>query len=406
MRIVILGQGGREQALAQACLKSSNVSQLFIIPGNAGMTCAGLQCVALSQEDDIVQFCIKEKIDLVIPGNESVILSSIKIKLKALEIPCFSPDPSVARLESSKVFCKNILKAAGLLTANFQLIKNQNEGLEIIQRHDFKKPLVLKADGLAQGKGVWVCADKTTAQKSFEQLTQSFGFPILAEKCLEGRELSAFAVCNGKRFTILGTAVDYKRINDNPFSANTGGMGAYSPCHFIDQKDEKEIENIFQKTLQTLENQNLSFQGFLFAGLMKTNEGLAVIEFNVRMGDPETQALLPRLKTNLLDIILEKTNKCDVSSDQSVHVVVVSSGYPGSAMQLGHKIQMQNDFYRKNLVYFSGVKAKDGALINSGGRVVGVTALDKSVQSAREKAYKLVEQVHFEGAYYRRDIGL
>lgn len=410
MKVAVLGQGGREQALAQAALRSSKVSHVVVIPGNAGMKILGIDCVELKLIDEIVPYCQQEKIDLVIPGNEAVILSPIKEKLKSAGIQCFSPDPQVARLESSKVFCKEILKEAGIYTADFQLIQNHDEGSKALELHNFSRPLVLKADGLAQGKGVWVCKDLVSARKSFEHLVQSFGFPVLFEECLIGRELSAFAICDQENFNLLGTAVDYKRIDENPFSANTGGMGAFSPCHFIDSEDQKEIELIFSKVLKLLAQKKLSYQGFLFAGLMKTEKGIAVIEFNVRMGDPETQALLPRLESDFLDLLAGSPEKCRLSPEVAVHVVMTSEGYPASSMKLHHKIHIENrsllDKFSDSTIFFSGVKSDQGGLVNSGGRVLGVTALGKNIYEAREKAYTEIKSIHFTGAYFRKDIGL
>lgn len=404
MKVVVLGQGGREQALAQAILRSPKASRVVVIPGNPGMKLLGIECIEVNAVDDIVNFCRTENIDLVIPGNETVILSPIKEKLKVYGIKCFSPDPQIARLESSKVFCKQILQEAGILTADYQLILNQEEGLQAIGKHNFSSPLVLKADGLAQGKGVWVCKDLASALKSFEHLIKSFGFPVLFEHCLVGRELSAFAICQNESYSFLGTAVDYKRIDENPFSANTGGMGAYSPCHFIEEKDQKEIENIFSKILKLTAQKNLNYQGFLFAGLMKTEKGIAVIEFNVRMGDPETQALLPRLKSDILELLMNPgQNRCDLSVETSVHVVMTSQGYPTADMNLNHKISINN---QPDMIFFSGVKLGSEGLINSGGRVLGITALAKDIERAREKAYSEIKNIHFAGSYFRKDIGL
>lgn len=398
MNVVVLGQGGREQALAQACLNSSLVERLYVIPGNAGMKLSGIECVDLHDEDQIVDFCKQEKIELVIPGNEKVILSCIKSKLQKNKIKCFSPVPEDAQLESSKIFCKKILEKAGLLTADYQVIQNTEAGLQAIKKHQFHKPLVLKADGLAQGKGVWVCADENSAIEALNRLSENFGFPILFEQCLVGKELSAFAICDQGKFSFLGTAVDYKRITSDPFSANTGGMGAFSPCDFLTPLDEMEIQHIFQKTLQQLPQ----YQGFLFAGLMKTDQGMAVIEFNVRMGDPETQALLPRLNSDFVQLILEPHTKCELKNEAAVHVVMTSEGYPSKQMSLGHRIQIANP----QSFYFSGVQEKNGYLINSGGRVLGVTATAPQRQKAREQAYAKISQTDFTGAYYRKDIGL
>jgi phosphoribosylamine--glycine ligase len=228
---------------------------------------------------------------------------------------------------------------------------------------------------------------------------------------LQGQELSAFALCDGKEFVVLGTACDYKRITPDPYSANTGGMGAFSPCDFITDEDDMQIQEIFQKSLNHLHDLGIPFQGFLFAGLMKTNEGLFVLEYNVRMGDPETQALMPRIRSDLGKLIFDAVNhdlkagRCEFADEVSVHVVATSQGYPQADMNLGHAIHYPLPDQRSSIVYFSGVSLKDQKLINTGGRVLGLTALAKTKQAAREIVYKDLQKIKFEGMYSRQDIG-
>jgi phosphoribosylamine--glycine ligase len=409
MKIVVVGKGGREHALAAKLKESALVSELIVCPGNAGMERMGLTCAPVETPAAIEEFCLKNHISLVVVGPEGVILSDLKARLAKHKISCFAPDPTPARLESSKLFCKEILTAAGLPTASYQVALSLNEGEAFLDVHDFSKPIVLKADGLAAGKGVWVCADEAQAREGLHTLGKQYGFPILFEECLTGPELSAFALCDGEEFVFLGTACDYKRITPNPFSANTGGMGTFSPCDFISAAEEKQINEIFTQTLKTLKDKGMPYQGFLFAGLMKTSQGLSVLEFNVRMGDPETQSLLPRIQSDLAHLILAacnhelKNQTCEFKPQAAVHVVAVSEGYPQDKMNLGHSISYSLPTLSQ--LYFSGVRSEKGELVNSGGRVFGVTALAPSKLAARTQAYQDLRKMSFTGMYFREDIG-
>lgn len=412
MKVVVVGKGGREHALAQALLKSSMITDLWICPGNSGMQQAGLACAPYESIEDIENFCVSNGVSLVVIGPEIMILSDLKPRLEARGISCFAPSAEVAQLESSKLFCKGVLKEAGVKTAACQVSYSLPEALKAVDEHDFMKPLVVKADGLAQGKGVWVCESKEKAREAVRTLSEHFSFPLLLEECLQGPELSAFALCDGEDFVVLGTACDYKRISSDPFSANTGGMGAYSPCDFITPEDHQDIHSIFAKTLAHLNRKKMPYQGFLFAGLMKTAQGLYVLEYNVRMGDPETQALLPRLRSDLTGLIVKavthqlKNAVCELSPEVSVHVVAASEGYPSSPMKLGSPIQVATVNDPKVDLYFAGVSRIQNELVNVGGRVLGVTALAETKLAARSKVYQQMAQINFEGMYLRQDIGL
>lgn len=411
MKIVVVGKGGREHALAKKLKESSHVTDLWVCPGNPGMALAGLQCATVETPEAIEKFCVEQKVSLVVVGPEGAILSDLKTRLANHNIPCFAPSQEVAQLESSKLFCKNVLIEAGVPTAKFELCDGKAKALQAVENHNFSAPLVVKADGLAQGKGVWVCENRNQAIEAVETLGTQFGYPLLLEECLIGEELSAFALCDGKDFVLLGTACDYKRITPDPFSANTGGMGAYSPCDFITKEDEETIRGIFAKTLAYLESKNLPYQGFLFAGLMKTEKGLSVLEYNVRMGDPEAQSLMPRLKSDLAKLIMSavthelKGQSCALTSDTSVHVVAVSKGYPQAQMLTGQLISHPNLMDLKSSLYFAGVSGSPDHLVNSGGRVLGITALANNKEDARKIAYQDIKKISFEGMYFREDIG-
>ncbi|WP_413561132.1 phosphoribosylamine--glycine ligase [Bdellovibrio sp. HCB209] len=410
MRVLVVGKGGREHAIAQKISESKMLQGLWVAPGNPGMTKMGLQCVNVEKTPEILAFCQTNRIDLAILGPEAAILSDLKEVLEKNNIACLAPSREAAHLEASKYFCKEILQDADLLTASFKLANSVAEGESFIKTHDFTNPIVVKADGLAAGKGVAVCKDMNSAMAAVTELSTAYGFPLLIEECLIGRELSAFALCDGEDFVILGTACDYKRITPDPFSANTGGMGAFSPCDFISHEDEAAIEDIFKKSLKSLKRKGKPFVGFLFAGLMKTDKGLYVLEFNVRLGDPETQALLPRIKSDLLDLSVKavqgrlQKQKTEFHDYRSVHVVAVSSGYPSNTMDLGHTIQVPAKTAEDTRIYFAGVSSKNECLVNTGGRVLGVTALAKTRDEARQKAYQEIRKVQFQGLYFREDI--
>lgn len=416
MRVLIIGQGGREHALAQKISESKQLQKLWVAPGNPGMSKVGIDCVPIEISEknipDVVKFCQAHHVDLVVLGPEAAILSDLKEKLEVAEIPCLAPSRAAAQLEASKIFCKQVLNNAGLKTASFQAVSDLSDAMKLISLHSFSRPLVIKVDGLAQGKGVHVCSSRHQAEKAVQELSAQFSFPFLFEECLDGQELSAFALCDGEDFIFLGTACDYKRINQDMFSANTGGMGAFSPCDFLTPDDEAEINEIFQRSMRALKKQGTPFVGFLFAGLMKTHNGIYVLEFNVRLGDPETQALLPRLKSDFLELIVRtlqgrlKGAKAEVSNHSSVHVVAVSAGYPGRNLDLGHVIEVPISSVDKAQIYYSGVGLDNGHLVNSGGRVLGVTAIAESRSEARELAYREIKRVHFKGLYLREDIAL
>lgn len=411
MKVVVVGKGGREHALAKQIAQSPHLTELWVCPGNPGMRRSGFNCVSQESPEAIEQFCIENKIDLVVIGPEALILSNLKTNLEKKGIPCFAPSPEAAQLESSKVFCKKVLQEAGVLTAALNICHQLPEALTAVRQHDFASPLVVKADGLAQGKGVWICESEQKALEAVETLSGQFGWPLLLEECLVGQELSAFALCDGQDFVLLGTACDYKRITPDPFSANTGGMGAFSPCDFINDKDEEDLKEIFTKTLHYLRSTGTPFEGFLFAGLMKTAKGLYVLEYNVRMGDPETQALLPRLQSDFLTLLMAAVKKelkgvsCELKSLYTVHVVAVSQGYPQAQMLLQKKIQYPSSDKLKAELYFAGVSEMKEDLINSGGRVLGVTAQAPTKLEAIHLAYQDIKKISFEGMYFREDIG-
>ncbi|MCK9515216.1 MAG: phosphoribosylamine--glycine ligase [Ottowia sp.] len=408
-RVLILGQGGREHALAEHLAASPLLDSLWVCPGNAGMSLRGLSCVADDGADAVVAFCQQNRVHIVVPGPEAYMVTDLKARLHAAGVYCFAPTPHLAQLESSKRFAKGILREAGLPTARAEQIDDLATGRRALAAHDFARGgIVLKADGLAAGKGVVVCPDRGRAEQALHALAAAHGFPMLLEEELAGPELSAFALCAGDAFCLLGTACDYKRISPDPYSANTGGMGAYSPCDFIDDADWRAINRIFARTLQVLGAQGQRYEGFLFAGLMKTATGIQVLEFNVRLGDPEAQALLPRLGCDLLALIVQardgqlQTAAPAERAECAVHVVAASQGYPQADMLLGQAITLPPDLTG---ITFAGVSSRQGQLVNSGGRVLGAAALAPSRARARARAYERLGAITFNGMYCRPDIG-
>lgn len=408
-KVLILGKGGREHALAEHLSASPLLERLWVCPGNAGMALRGLDCVADDSADAVLRFCQQHGVDLVVPGPEAYMVTDLKARLQVAGIYCFAPTPELAQLESSKRFAKAVLLEAGLPTARAEQIDDLAAGQRALAAHDFAHGgIVIKADGLAAGKGVVVCAEPAQAEAALQELAAAHGFPLLFEQELHGPELSAFAVCAGDAYRLLGTACDYKRIRPDPYSANTGGMGAYSPCDFLDDGDRQALHHIFTRTLQTLQARGQHYEGFLFAGLMKTASGIQVLEFNVRLGDPETQALLPRLQDDLLALIVQARDRqlqagaAATHADCAVHVVASSQGYPQDQMLLGQRITLPADL---SGITFAGVASLDGQLVNSGGRVLGAAALAATRTQARVLAYRRLAGVDFTGMYHRPDIG-
>lgn len=407
--VLILGKGGREHALAEHIAASPLLGRLWVCPGNPGMALRGLACVADDSTDAIAVFCREHRVDIVVPGPEAYMVTDLKDRLQAEGVYCFAPTPHLAQLESSKRFAKAVLHEAGLPTARARQIDDLAAGRHALAAYDFAQGgIVLKADGLAAGKGVAVCPDRTRAEAALQELAAAHGFPLLFEEELVGPELSAFALCAGDAYCLLGTACDYKRISPDPYSANTGGMGAYSPCDFIAEADRQAIDAAFSRTLQVLSARGQRYEGFLFAGLMKTVAGIQILEFNVRLGDPETQALLPRLASDLLALIVQardgqlQTGAAAVRADRAVHVVAASRGYPQPDMLLGQPLALPADLAG---ITFAGVSRQDGRLVNSGGRVLGAAALAPTRAEARERAYGRLAAVGFNGMYHRPDIG-
>ncbi len=383
-------------------------------PGNAGIAGdARLVDVPAGDVDGIVAAAARESAALVVVGPEAPLVAGLADALAAAGIRCFGPAAAAARLEGSKAFCKEVMAAAGVPTAAYQVVSDHRAGLEAIARY----PVVIKADGLAAGKGVTIAHDEGQARDALEALLveRRFGTEqVVVEEHLEGEELSLLAVCDGTDAVALASAQDYKRIFDGDRGPNTGGMGSYSPVPEVDAGRAREISKmVHQPVLDELARRGTPFHGVLYAGLMMTAEGPKVLEFNVRFGDPETQAILPRLRSDLLELLEAATTPggldrvaLEWSSEAAVTVVLASGGYPESSSS-GDVItgldRVPDDVF---VTHAGTAHAADGSIVTAGGRVLSVTALGDGIAAAREAAYAAADMIQFPGKQLRRDIAL
>lgn len=434
MKILVVGSGGREHALCTMCTKSPEVSEVFVAPGNPGMkkSLPKLNIVNIEQiqVDELLTFAINEKIFLTIVGPEVSLAAGIVDVFRKNKLLIIGPTLKASQLESSKSFAKEIMKKANVPTANYQEFFSSHEALSYVDSLPDQK-MVVKCDGLAQGKGVIVCMSKSEGVKAVNDLmiNNVLGFDvnhIIIEDFLEGTELSAFALCDGEDFTFFGTACDHKRLRNNDQGPNTGGMGVYSPANSLDEMDIQFInEKIFLPTLKTMKAEGVPFTGVLFAGLMKTKFGIKVIEYNVRLGDPETQALLPLIEDDMVAWFLaaaksqlqefkkvSRKTSPKFKNMKAVHVVMAAYGYPGTegiSIRSGDDLIFSPEFNLSpnDYLFYAGVIKNSGQefLQTKGGRVLGVTSLAETYTFARSQAYNNISKIQFEGAHYRSDIG-
>lgn len=425
MKILVIGSGGREHALCRALSTSSSCSELYVLPGNPGMKeITSLKFVSgkVTDLDFILTASQDLKIDLVVVGPEDPLSLGLADLLRTHKIAVYGPDQFAAQLESSKAFSKDFMLKYNIPTANYKTVDNFEDAKFVINHWPNTNGIVVKASALAQGKGVVVSESKEEAIKAcfdfFENEDCSITTDkIVLEERLRGEELSAFAICDGYRFFYLGHACDYKRVFDNDKGPNTGGMGGYTPAQWPSQNAQKQIDDIFKKVIAGMKNEGSLFIGTLFLGAMIEGDQVNVIEFNVRLGDPETQMLLPRVKGDLAQLFYQAATQnlnpsAEISLDDlfSVHVVMTSGGYPSTdktPMILNQTITGFDHLNSDNVhLYFAGVKSDEttGSLVNSGGRVLGVTAKARTIDEARSMAYQTINKIHFNGAHFRSDI--
>ncbi len=416
MKVLIIGSGGREHALVWKISQSPKVSKVYCAPGNAGISQL-VKCIDINADniEKLADFAEKEKIDLTVVGPELPLSRGIVNEFNRLGLKIFGPSREATKIESSKVFSKYLMKKYNIPTANYEVFQNSEEALDYIKQQTF--PLVIKADGLAVGKGVFIVKKLDQARDALDVLMKKKTFgeagrQIVIEEFLEGEEVSVLAFSDGKTVVPMVSSQDHKKIFDNDQGPNTGGMGAYSPVPFYPNEFKKTVlEEILKPTVKGLQSEGREYKGVLYAGLVLTKEGPKVLEFNARFGDPETQVVLPRLKTELIDILnavikgsLHKIN-IEWKNNSAVCVVVASGGYP-SKYQKGKVISgLERLEKMKDIIAFhAGTKFQDGRIVTSGGRVLGITVWDETISKAKEKAYEGVEKINFEDMYYRKDI--
>ena len=411
-KILILGSGGREHAFAWSLVNDENVATVYCSPGNGGTDAIAKNVdLDVSNHQSIIEFVKTNNIDLTIVGPEAPLADGIVDSFQKVGLPVFGPDKYASQLESSKLFARDMMADYNVPSPKYYACKNRDE-VDLV-KVKLELPLVLKADGLAAGKGVIVC---TTEAEYEAGLTTMFdknafgdaGAKVSVEDCLIGEELSVFAVCDGDDYVILNTAQDHKRAYDGDKGPNTGGMGAYSPTPLsTDDIMEKTKSTIIEPTLKAMRDAGHPFVGFLYVGLMVVDGEPFVIEFNVRMGDPETQVVLPLLETSLFELLWNATHgkikdsTVKISQKTAVTVVLAAEGYPNSYPK-GMEISGLED---DGLVFHAGTKKVDDKMVTCGGRVLNVVGFGNDLKSAIDDAYRIVEGVNFEGKFYRKDIG-
>lgn len=415
MKVLVVGGGGREHAIVWKIAKSKKVDKIYCAPGNAGIAELA-DCIDIAAEDihGLCQFAKNNHIDLTIVGPEAPLTEGIADVFLEEGLKVFGPNRKCAQLEGSKAFTKEFLVRHNIPTAGYKEFNSLEEAKKAIGLYGY--PMVIKADGLAAGKGVVIAEDEATALKALEEMMAdrvfgNAGDKVVVEEFLTGVETSILCFVDGKSIVPMVSAQDYKKIFDNDEGPNTGGMGTYSPSLIYDEVLDKKInEKVLNPIIEGFNKDQLNFKGILFIGLMIQNGEPKVLEFNVRFGDPETQTVLTRLETDLLDIIdsiLEgklADQEIKWSDKKTVCVVIASGGYPGS-YEKGKEISGLDHVDSDVFVFHAGTKLKDAKVVTNGGRVLGVTAWGDSIEEAREKAYENVPKITFEGAYYRKDIG-
>jgi len=407
MRILVIGSGGREHAIGWK-LKQNPEVELFFAPGNGGTIELGVNVdIAVDEINKLADFAEANKIDMTVVGPELPLTLGVADEFNKRGLDVFGPCAIAAQLEGSKVYAKQFMQKYNIPTARYESISTMVDGLKLIELR--KYPLVIKADGLAAGKGVIICNDKSEAEKALRDIleTEIFGKAgsrVVIEEFLTGREVSLLCFTDGETILPMETASDYKRALDNDKGDNTGGMGCISPSPFY---TPGLADDIVQKTLKGIKSEGFDYRGVIYIGLVLTPDGPKVLEYNARFGDPETEVLLPRLETDLIEVIKavneKRLSECQLqwSDKKAISVIMASEGYPGS-YQTGYEIELPET---ESIVFHAGTTVKNGKTITNGGRVLAVTAKGKNFDEARDIAYKDIKEIKFKGNTYRTDIG-
>jgi len=418
MKILVIGSGGREHALAWKIAQSKLCDKIFCAPGNAGISQIA-ECIGIKSDDitGLLDFARREKVDLTVVGPEVPLASGIVDEFAKYKLKIFGPNKAAARMEASKVFSKELMAKYKVPTAIFKIFDNPEEAKKYIE--EIGAPCVVKADGLAAGKGVVVAKTIDEAKQAIDAMMQEkifgdAGNKVIIEECLQGQEASILVITDSKEVIALASAQDHKRVFDNDGGPNTGGMGAYSPAPIVTKELFREIlDKVIYRTIDGLSKEGIDYRGVLYAGIMLTKGGPKTLEFNVRFGDPETQAILPRLKSDLVEIMLataeQKLNRLralEWDEAACVCVVCAAGGYPGNYEKGKEIIGLDKAAKIKDVVVFhAGTKLQNNKVVTNGGRVLGVTGLGKTIKEAIDKTYTAVKEINFEGVHYRKDIG-
>ena len=415
MKVGVIGSGGRENAICHSLKKSSKIDKIFCFPGNAGTASIAENIeFDLSDFENFKKFILNNQIDLIVVGPEQPLVDGIVDYLEKFNIKVFGPNKISSQLEGSKIFTKKLCEKFNIPTAKFGIFENKIEAKKFLQNSNF--PIVIKADNLASGKGVYICNNFEESNIAIDEIFNGkFGKAnnLLIEEFLEGEEMSYFIISDGKTIKNFGTAQDHKRVLEGDKGKNTGGMGAYSPSRLIsDELEEKIINNIIKPTLKGLNEINTNFKGFLYAGLMIVNNEPYLIEYNVRMGDPECQIILPKLKTDLADILLacceEKLDDIDIQwlDKKSLCVVLCSKGYPEKFLK---NIEIENLNQIKisdtNFLFHAGTVKKNNKVYAVGGRVLNFVSISDNFADSKKEIIDNIERLNWSGGFYRKDIG-
>ena len=418
MKILVVGGGGREHAIVKKLAQSNKNPKIYVAPGNAGTEeIATNVAISVMDFDALVNFAKKEKIDLTVVGMDDPLVGGIVDRFEAEGLRVFGPRKNAAILEGSKAFSKDLMKKYGIPTAAYENYCDPQKAIKYLETVNY--PIVLKADGLALGKGVLICKTFEEAKSGIEELMidKSFGDAgntIVIEEFLEGREVSVLSFVDGTHYALMTSAQDHKRAKDGDEGLNTGGMGTFSPSPFYTEDIDRYCkENIYQKTVDAMRAEGREFKGIIFYGLMLTKSGVKVLEYNARFGDPETQVVLPRMENDIIDVFEACIDGCldkidlKFENNAAVCVVLASDGYP-LEYEKGKKISGLENFDGKTdiFAFHAGTKKVNGDVLTNGGRVLGITAKAPTLKEARDKAYEATKLIDFENKYMRNDIGM